>query len=445
MHGGGARPGGIVRRGASGRTRIKEAGARSVSKGNWLTVPHQEVSLLLTAEHDARQTGLAGLLIVMYGSRTWRVRPGKPFTFGRDPACSAVLPAMDRGVSRNAGSFTHHDGSWWVHNDSASSVLCMLGDRGFRVDLPPGLGVPLQQWHAKVILNGTLGSYTLRLRLPDLDDLPDPAEEVPVPYVTGERAVTSTRHRAPLTSSDRLVLAARFDFLNGARGGLQYAETRVETVLGVGLHQVEHGLLLAALRRVNLDLAVALFRKQLFQRLAIFEIHGNVNDRGHVAFVEIDLLQQRGKELRLVVLLLILPEVFAAVHDLAIAQVEDIQRHQRRLGVDGENIDIVALGRGHLLALVEFLHGGQQVAQRAGFFEPRGLRRGFHTGAQFGGKVGVPALQEQAHIAHCAAIRVIGGQPFHAGPQAAMDVVLQTRLGMVARQVHLARRHQKMA
>jgi hypothetical protein len=210
MHGGGGRPGGIVRRGASGRTRIREAGARSVSKGNWLTVPHQEVSLLLTAEHGARETGLAGLLIVMYESRTWRVRPGKPFTFGRDPACCAVLPAMDRGVSRNAGSFSHQDGSWWLRNDSGSSVLCMLGDRGFRVDLPPGLGVPLQQWHAKVILNGALGPYTLRLRLPGLDDVPDPAE-VPVPYLTGERAVTSTRHRAPLTGSDRLVLAARFE------------------------------------------------------------------------------------------------------------------------------------------------------------------------------------------------------------------------------------------
>src|SRR5438876_818972 len=29
----------------------------------------------------------------MYESRTWRVRPGEPFTFGRSPACPAVLPA----------------------------------------------------------------------------------------------------------------------------------------------------------------------------------------------------------------------------------------------------------------------------------------------------------------------------------------------------------------
>ena len=144
----------------------------------------------------------------MYESRTWRVRPGEPFTFGRSPECSAVLPAADRGLSRTAGSFRHHGGWWWLHNDSGSSVLCLLGDRGFRVDLPPGLQVPLQQWHAKVTLAGVLDRYTLRLRLPGLDDLPDPGGQRPG---TGEAAVTSTRYRAPLTGTDRLVLAARFE------------------------------------------------------------------------------------------------------------------------------------------------------------------------------------------------------------------------------------------
>ena len=147
----------------------------------------------------------------MYQSQTWRLRPGDTFTFGRAPTCSAVLPALDRGVSRTAGSFRHHDGLWWLHNDSRSSVLCMLGDRGFRVDLPPGLQVPLQQWHAKVTVNGALETYSLRVRLPDLDDAPDPGQEARLPYVTGERAITSTRYRAPLTDGDRLVLAARFE------------------------------------------------------------------------------------------------------------------------------------------------------------------------------------------------------------------------------------------
>jgi hypothetical protein len=147
------------------------------------------------------------LLIVMYESRTWRVRPGELFTFGRASECSAVLPAADRGVSRTAGSLRYHDRWWWLRNDSSSSVLCLLGDRGFRVDLPPGLELPLQQWHAEVNLSGVLGSYTLRLRLPDLDDVPDPGQPLPA----GDRAVTSTRYRARLTDSDRMVLAARFE------------------------------------------------------------------------------------------------------------------------------------------------------------------------------------------------------------------------------------------
>jgi len=148
------------------------------------------------------------LLIVMYDAQTWRVRPGETFTFGRAPSCTAVLPTADLGVSRTAGSVRHHDGAWWLHNDSSSSVLNLLGDRGFRVDLPPGLGVPLQQWHAKVTVAGSLDRYVLRLRLPDLDEIPDPEGKMPR---TGERAVTTTRYRVRLTDSDRLVLAARFE------------------------------------------------------------------------------------------------------------------------------------------------------------------------------------------------------------------------------------------
>ncbi len=57
-------------------------------------------------------------------------------------------------------------------------------------------------------VTGTLDRYTLRLRLPELDDVPDPGQDAPV---TAEHAVTSTGYRAPLTGTDRLVLAARFE------------------------------------------------------------------------------------------------------------------------------------------------------------------------------------------------------------------------------------------
>src|SRR5215475_840320 len=153
------------------------------------------------------------LLIVMFESGTWRVPSTKRCTFGRAPACDVVLPNADRGISRNAGSFDFDHGSWWLSNASASSMLYVTGDLGFRADLPPGMRLPLQQWHAKVRLDGVLTSYVLRLRLPDLDDDTDvgAGSEEPAPEKAPERLVTATRLRAPLNASDRLVLAARFE------------------------------------------------------------------------------------------------------------------------------------------------------------------------------------------------------------------------------------------
>jgi predicted component of type VI protein secretion system len=153
------------------------------------------------------------LLIVMFETGTWRVPSTQRCTFGRAPTCDVVLPDADRGVSRNAGSFDYQYGSWWLTNASASTMLYVTGDLGFRADLPPGMRLPLQQWHAKVRLDGVLTSYTLRLRLPDLDDEAEPAsaEEEPAPPAVPEKQVTATRLRAPLNASDRLVLAARFE------------------------------------------------------------------------------------------------------------------------------------------------------------------------------------------------------------------------------------------
>jgi hypothetical protein len=47
------------------------------------------------------------LLIVMYESGIWRVRPGQSLTFGRGQTCTIRLPAGDRGLSRSAGSLDY--------------------------------------------------------------------------------------------------------------------------------------------------------------------------------------------------------------------------------------------------------------------------------------------------------------------------------------------------
>jgi hypothetical protein len=177
------------------------------------------------------------LLIVMYEARTWRLRPGETFTFGRAPASSAVLPP-DRGLSRRAGSFGYEAGSWWVQNDSASSLLYLSGDLGFRVDLPPGMRAPLQQWHIKIRLHGVLGDYVLRLRLPDFDDEPEPAE--PDARLSGrgvapESMVTSTHDQLTLNDDDRLVLAARFEeYLTWRHAGVPAPRSATETAERIG-------------------------------------------------------------------------------------------------------------------------------------------------------------------------------------------------------------------
>jgi hypothetical protein len=103
---------------------------------------------------------------------------------------------------------------------------------GFRADIPPGLAVPLQQWHAKVRLDGILASYTLRIRLPDLDSEEETGEE---PVASGAVPVTSTRLRAPLNDDDRLVLAARFeDYLTWKHSGAAMPRSARETAERIG-------------------------------------------------------------------------------------------------------------------------------------------------------------------------------------------------------------------
>jgi hypothetical protein len=180
------------------------------------------------------------LLIVMFESGTWWVKPGEQFSFGRAKTCSLALPHGDRGVSRNAGRFDWRHELWWLTNTSKSSMLYLTGDLGFRADLPPGMAVPLQQWHAKVRVDGVLESYTLRMRLPDLDaeasiDVPEPTSALAVPDVVPERIVTSTKLRAPLNDDDRLVLAARFeDYLTWKHSGVAAPRSAREAAQRIG-------------------------------------------------------------------------------------------------------------------------------------------------------------------------------------------------------------------
>src|SRR5579859_1976732 len=177
------------------------------------------------------------LLVVMYQSQTWRLDPGEAFTFGRADTCTVVLPADDLVVSRRAGSLSF-DGCWWLRNESSSSLLYVSGDLGFRVDLSPGMRLPLEQWHLKLRLPGSRADYVLRLRLPDLDDVPD---ALPAAAANGADALSAaggparTKVPLPLTADDRLVLAARFEeYLTWRHTGLPAPRSAAQTADRIG-------------------------------------------------------------------------------------------------------------------------------------------------------------------------------------------------------------------
>ena len=142
--------------------------------------------------------------------------------------------------------------------------------------------------------------------------------------------------------------------------------------------------------------------------------------------------------------MLVFPEEIAAVDDHAIPQMEQIHRDQRRLGVETEDIGVVSRSGGHLLALVDLFDGGEQIAEGRGFFETHFIGGFLNAVAQFVRQRAVLAFEKQPDLADRLRIRFRSREAFHARALAAMNVVLQARLGMIAAQVDLARRHQEM-
>ena len=212
--------------------------------------------------------------------------------------------------------------------------------------------------------------------------------------------------------------------------------------LALVLHQVEQRFLLPALRRADFDALAALFAEQFFQHFAVFEIHRHVNLGRNVLLIQINLLQQGGEELGLIELRLVFPEELAPVDNLSVAQVEQVERHQRRLGVAGEDIDVVALGRGHLLPLLDLFHRGEQIAQRRRPLRSASLRAAASMRARRPRARSVWRPSRKSRTSRTAAcVGIVGGQPFDARPQAAVNVILQAGLGMKAREIHLARGH----
>src|SRR5262249_31748852 len=174
----------------------------------------------------------------------------------------------------------------------------------------------------------------------------------------------------------------------------------VKRLLGVLRGQVDERALFAALRRDDLNLASSLFAQQLFERGPVFEVDGRKDVAGDILLIDVDLLEQRGKEFprmerrfglwstgalacscffersrghlhpspgkpgpvweprRLGCMVSskklweFLPEKLTAVDDLSAAQMEHVDRQHIAFEVIAEDVGVVAFDGGHALLLL---------------------------------------------------------------------------------------------
>ena len=224
-------------------------------------------------------------------------------------------------------------------------------------------------------------------------------------------------------------------FGDSARAGLKDAEALLEGMGGVVFDEVKKRALFSAARRVNLDFVAGAIGKNLFEDFTVLEILGDMNLFRQIFSFEIKLLEERRNKLLRVELLEVFPIEFAAIDDAASAEMEKIGGNQRRLGVIGENVGVVALRGGDALAFFDIPEGAKKIAVRSSLLEKFFFGGGHHALFQTLDEVVAAPFQEHADVARSLRIAVVRGKTSDARAETAVNVVLQARAGMSAGEV----------
>ncbi len=198
------------------------------------------------------------------------------------------------------------------------------------------------------------------------------------------------------------------------------------------------------LRIQNFHAVANFFGEHFFEQLAVLEFHGRVNEARDVRGVEVELIEQRRKKFRWLKIFEIFPVEIAAIDDAAAAQVKDVDGDLRRLGVPGDDVGVVTIGRGNFLALVHFFQSFQQVAIAGGLFEALFVRRQFHALFEAAREIVAAAFEQKFYVARGFGVAFIGDEAGDAGAEAAVNVILKTGTRMRARKVHSAGWHAEM-
>ena len=180
--------------------------------------------------------------------------------------------------------------------------------------------------------------------------------------------------------------------------------------------------LAAALRREDFDFVAGAFGENFFEEFPFFKIVRNVNCFGKIFGFEIELLQQRGNKFGGMKFFEFFPIKFAAIHNAAGAQVEEIRGNERRFGVVGKNIGVVALRGGNALAFFDVFERAEKIAIGGGLFVEFFFCGGGHALFEAFDEIVAAAFEKQSHVARGFGVALVGGEAGDAGTETAMNV-----------------------
>ena len=129
----------------------------------------------------------------------------------------------------------------------------------------------------------------------------------------------------------------------------------------------------------------------------------------------------------------IFPEEFAAIHDFAAPNVEQIDGKTACFVVVSKHVGVVAqFGSGDSLLFLKLMNRRKLITQARSRFKLLILSCCSHAGCQGTFQLGVAPFKEELGIANGIPIEFRRRQSFNAGSETAMNVVLQTGTRMKA-------------
>ena len=185
----------------------------------------------------------------------------------------------------------------------------------------------------------------------------------------------------------------------GALVGIARAHHKAhESMVGVGLRQIEQLLFLAALGHMDGHLAGAPFRQPRLQQLGVVgQLAGDAHLVGHVGTGGVIALEEACDKLLLPHVEPLVEHKLAATARATLTDGEHLHASDGLLAIEADDVHVNGRGEHDLLALPHVLEGGEPVAAAGGLLEVELGGRLAHLIGQLLLELGVVAGQEPLH------------------------------------------------